>query len=44
MLPMMVRGNDLREMIVPEESAQLPSDYSIRLVPPLALDLNEHIH
>ena len=44
MLPMMVRGNDLREMIVREESALLASNDSIRLVPPLALDLNEHIN
>jgi len=31
-------------MIVPEESALLAGNYSIRLVPPLALDLNEDIH
>jgi|GraSoiStandDraft_24_1057298.scaffolds.fasta_scaffold3621172_1 hypothetical protein len=44
MLPMIVREMIVWKMIVREESALLASDYSIRLVPPLALDLNVDIH
>ena len=41
---MIVREMIVWKMIVREESALLASDYSIRLVPPLALNLNVDIH
>ena len=41
---MIVREMIVWQMIVREESALLASDYSIRLVPPLALNLNVDIH
>jgi hypothetical protein len=44
MLPMILWQMIVWELIVREESALLASDYSIRLVPPLALNLNVDIH
>jgi hypothetical protein len=44
MLPMILWQMIVWEIIVREESALLASDYSIRLGPPLALDLNVDIH